>query len=216
MIIYINITDKCFAGCPFCCMNSNKDGKDMPLEVFRELMNKVRPEDCIQIEGGEPTIHKQFAKICEIVDNTAIKKKSLLSSLNSENIFRSVVDAAPVFDRLKISWNYFLKNEHYIDRLLELFPEKIHLGVRVRNDSERAEFMEKYGDYSHRIETFQNYGRLYKEGTPSGIPVHTVSGGYMLVGADGAVYESGDVEADLIKRSTAVFFSPHRHIVFLG
>ncbi|MDR3266265.1 MAG: radical SAM protein [Tannerella sp.] len=206
MIRYINITDKCFAGCPFCCMNSSKDGKDMPLEVFREVMNKVNPEDYIQIEGGEPAVHEQFQTICEIVGDTAIKKKSLLSSLNSESIFRSVVAAAYAFDRLKISWNYFLKNEHFIDMLLELFPEKVHLGVRVRNEMERYEFMEKYGSYSHRIESFQNYGRLYKAGTPSGIPVHTTSigVGYMLVGADGTVYESGDVESDLIKRSQAV------------
>jgi organic radical activating enzyme len=204
MIKYINITDKCFAGCPFCCMNSTKDGKDMPLEVFQKIMEETTAEDVIQIEGGEPTIHKKFPEICEIIYETSAKQKSLLSSLNTEDIFQTVLKSAYAFNRLKISWNYHLKNEQFIDRLLDMFPNKVHLGVRIRNDSEKETFMKKYGTFSHRIETFQNYGRLSKEGVSSGIPVHIIAGGYMLIGADGEIYNSGNVEADLLKRSRKV------------
>lgn len=73
-IYYFNITYRCNSNCIFCAANHPvwKDDSEMPLDEFtlRLRENKVGPNDRVIVNGGEPTVHRNFWQILDLINDT--------------------------------------------------------------------------------------------------------------------------------------------------
>ena len=61
----IKITTKCNKDCDFCIFSMKRGGVNMPMEVFDKILQQLSQIDFkeLHINGGEPTIHKDFEAI---------------------------------------------------------------------------------------------------------------------------------------------------------
>jgi cyclic pyranopterin phosphate synthase len=64
----IKITTKCNRSCDFCIFAEGGQGKNMPLETFRSVLDRLAsiPFRQLHINGGEPTVHKDFAALSRL------------------------------------------------------------------------------------------------------------------------------------------------------
>ena len=90
--MYIKITTRCNMTCAHCCYSATKDGEDMPIKVFKKILDKwYREIECgdgyVTLGGGEPTLHPEFWDMVELawkygtpwmVTNGSNKKAALL------------------------------------------------------------------------------------------------------------------------------------------
>ena len=68
---YINITNSCNADCEFCCMwSSSKKSRFMSLEEFKEIINSKNNLFELQLEGGEPLLHKDMYQFMQYATDT--------------------------------------------------------------------------------------------------------------------------------------------------
>lgn len=110
----ILITTRCLEGCSHCLHDARPDGSDMTRETFQNVLiflGKVRPL-CIQISGGEPTLHSHFS---EFVERISSKFKNSFLLLESNGSFYKDPE------KLKT-----------VERLLRL--ENVHLQIRSHED----------------------------------------------------------------------------------
>lgn len=66
----IQITNKCYEGCEHCMQCSNPDGKHMDELTFKNALRFARflKTEAIIISGGEPTLHPDFFRFCQYLD----------------------------------------------------------------------------------------------------------------------------------------------------
>lgn len=73
-VYYFNITYRCNSNCIFCAANHPlwQDESEMSLEEFKSRLNEnhVGENDRVIVNGGEPTIHRDFWKILDLIDET--------------------------------------------------------------------------------------------------------------------------------------------------
>nr|WP_308801534.1 radical SAM protein [Streptomyces polyasparticus] len=64
----IKITTKCNRSCDFCIFAEGGQGVNMPLETFRTVLDKLAqlPFQQLHINGGEPTVHRDFAELSRL------------------------------------------------------------------------------------------------------------------------------------------------------
>ncbi|MEW5945887.1 MAG: radical SAM protein [bacterium] len=56
------VTDRCNLNCPYCFLADRRSAANVPLERFREIIQRHRPL-YLQLTGGEPTVHPQFEEM---------------------------------------------------------------------------------------------------------------------------------------------------------
>lgn len=61
----IKITTKCNRHCDFCIFAEGGQGENMPLETFRQVLDRLGqiPFRQLHINGGEPTVHRDFSEL---------------------------------------------------------------------------------------------------------------------------------------------------------
>lgn len=74
-LVDVKITNYCPFGCPFCYMDSTKDGQHAPLNLIKEFIDKCADASVFEIAfgGGEPTLHPDFADILYYTRNKNIQ-----------------------------------------------------------------------------------------------------------------------------------------------
>lgn len=176
--LYINITNACNTDCPFCCMYSGTNNNGyMSFDTFKSIVDSCQGDFELQLEGGEPLLHKDIFLFIEYAISTNRCRKVIILTNGLElqkfvERFRqiSVWNGTPF--EFKISVNYWLleKNPNHIKDINYLvFATKyipgfdIRLNVRKRKEKDAyiEELIEQYNleDISS-VYYFQSYGKL--------------------------------------------------------
>lgn len=56
--MYVQITERCNFTCRHCSCASTKDGQDMTIALFRQIV--AQEDEALCLGGGEPTLHRRF------------------------------------------------------------------------------------------------------------------------------------------------------------
>lgn len=71
-IFYFNITYRCNSNCIFCAANHPlwQDNSEMTADEFKQILDErhVAAGDRVIVNGGEPTVHKEFWTILDTID----------------------------------------------------------------------------------------------------------------------------------------------------
>ncbi|MBP0966200.1 MAG: radical SAM protein [Oscillospiraceae bacterium] len=180
--LYINITNACNTDCPFCCMYSGTDkSRFMEFDTYRTILDSCGGEFEVQLEGGEPLIHKDFFRFAEYAVNTGRCRKLIIltNGLELDRYMDRLADLSArssIPAELKISVNYWLlqTDENHLRKLRKYIlaaetagSVSIKLNVRKRasGDEDIETALAQYGllKYSS-IYYLQSYGKL--KGSP--------------------------------------------------
>ena len=212
--LYINITNACNTDCPFCCMYSGTDkSRFMEFDTYRKILDSCAGELEVQLEGGEPLIHRDFLRFAEYAVNTGRCRKLIIltNGLELERYWDRLVDLSVrsgIPAELKISVNYWLlqTDENHLRKLQKYIlaaetagSVSIRLNVRKRasGDEDIETALAQYGllQYSS-IYYLQSYGKL--KGSPAyagPVIVQNISN-WELYASDGTCFGQ-----DLVARS---------------
>lgn len=112
--LYINLTNRCNVNCPFCCMYSGTNkSREITFEQFKNIIDTCESDFELQLEGGEPLLHKGLFLFMEYAAYTGRCKKILVLTNGFE--LGSNVDSFVIFNKnhnipveFKVSINYYL------------------------------------------------------------------------------------------------------------
>jgi len=177
---YINITNNCNANCEFCCMFSDSSKKTfMDFETFKKIIDDKKEPFELQLEGGEPLLHKDLFLFMEYAKSTkrCLKIIILTNGFLLDKHLKKLVEfkndyGIPIL--IKISINYWLynldnnclkkaKDFYYATEFIKDFD--IILNVRLRHEDEwlkdliKKENLEKISNIFY----LQSYGKFAKE-----------------------------------------------------
>lgn len=180
--LYLNITNKCTTKCEFCCMYSGPDkNRFLDFDVFKNIIDKTKGNFELQLEGGEPLLHKSIFLFMEYAMSTNRCKKIIILTNgfllnNLKNNFLNFANYHKVELEFKISINYWLINEwkkthsesfiEYLSKLAFCFKYHplIHIifNVRKRKEDEWLDKEIKHYNLDKQSHSFyfQSYGRL--------------------------------------------------------
>lgn len=209
--LYINLTNKCNVACPFCCMYSDplKD-RFMSFNTFKEIIDNEDNFE-LQLEGGEPLLHKDIFLFVEYAISTGKCKKILILTngiLLSDylNRFIDIANWNKILFEFKVSINYYLNkvDKDHIKKLSMLrFATKympyinILFNVRLKDKSENIESELKKYDIldASNIYLLQSYGKLKDSKYDKPVIVQNIND-WKLFASDGTCFGQ-----DLIARS---------------
>lgn len=211
--LYINITNACNTNCPFCCMYSGTSKSTyMSFDIFRNIIDSLEGEFELQLEGGEPLLHKDlFLFLHYAVSTQRVKKIIILTNGIILNRFiKAFVDFSNWYGIefvIKVSINYYLI-ENYIDHIKNIanmafgvkYLDKVNMicNVRIRHDGDDyiKELLGKYdlGKISN-IYFLQSYGKLTNSTYDKPVIVQNIDN-WQIYSCDGACFNQ-----DLIARS---------------
>lgn len=175
--LYINITNKCNVQCDFCCMFSSPDKNTfLSFYKFKEVIDSTIGLFEIQLEGGEPLLHKDLYLFLEYIRFTNRCTKITISTngiLLQKNIQRltDFGSSSNIPITIKRSINYYLYSlDNFIFKkcrdlylATEFIPNfKIEFNVRILKDDSFiiTQLKEhKIFEYSN-VYKLQNYGRF--------------------------------------------------------
>lgn len=184
---YINITNNCNANCEFCCMWSDSSKHTfMDFDTFKGIVDSKNLPFELQLEGGEPLLHKDMYLFMEYARSTGRCTKIIILTngiLLGEHLKR-IVEFHKCYDIpivIKVSFNYWL---YKIDKesLNKIKDEvlaiefidgvDILLNVRLRHEDEHIKEMiyEMGLENISNIFYLQSYGK-YEEETEYDKPV---------------------------------------------
>lgn len=184
---YINITNNCNANCEFCCMWSDSSKHTfMDFDTFKSIVDSKDLPFELQLEGGEPLLHKDMYLFMEYARSTGRCTKIIILTngiLLGEHLKR-IVEFHKCYDIpivIKVSFNYWL---YKIDKesLNKIKDEvlaiefidgvDILLNVRLRHEDENIKEMiyEMGLENISNIFYLQSYGK-YEEETEYDKPV---------------------------------------------
>lgn len=177
---YINITNSCNADCEFCCMwSSSEKSRFMNFEEFKRIIDAKDNLFELQIEGGEPLLHKDMYHFMQYATNTGrcLKIIILTNGFLLEEHFKHLIEFGErnnISIVIKVSVNYWLydmdnnivqKCRKFYDLSKENPNFSIILNVRLRHGDdwivkliEEAELKE-----ISNIFYLQSYGRYENE-----------------------------------------------------
>lgn len=152
--LYINITNNCNANCEFCCMwSSSSKHRFMTFDEFKKIIDNKLEDFELQLEGGEPLLHKDIYLFMEYAISTERCKKIIIltNGLLLHDHLKRFVDfhkynKIPML--IKISVNYWLYkiDENLIDKVMDYYLAtefiedfEIKLNVRLRHGDEWLE-----------------------------------------------------------------------------
>lgn len=176
--LYINLTNACNTNCPFCCMFSGSNKKTyLSFDKFKEIIDSCKDNFELQLEGGEPLLHKNIYLFIEYAISTGRCAKVLILTnglILDKHLYR-LVEIRNYYNipfEIKISINYWLikENKNHLKNLnkilfaVEFIPNfKITFNVRKRKIvDEWIEYeLKKYELYDHsNIFYLQSYGKM--------------------------------------------------------
>ena len=176
--LYINITNRCNTDCPFCCMYSGTENTiNMSFDTFKQIIDDCKTDFELQLEGGEPLLHKDLYLFIEYAIATKKCKKILMltNGIILEQHLKRLVELSNFYEipfEVKISINYWLITVHpgHIDNIKnQLFATEylpyfsITCNVRLRHEDElikkRIEKDPLLKEHSN-IYYLQSYGKL--------------------------------------------------------
>lgn len=179
--MYINITNHCNANCPFCCMYSGTNKNTfMSFEAFKQIIDSCKGEFELQLEGGEPLLHRDLFLFIEYAISTRrCMKVIILTNGVVKTAYQRLIDISNwngIDFELKVSVNRYLyetaeNKDTYFDDLNRLIFSTAHLeffkvkfNVRISDpvaDAEMVDTMNVYGLLDHSsVYKLQSYGRL--------------------------------------------------------
>lgn len=177
---YINITNSCNADCEFCCMwSSSEKSKFMSLEEFKRIINSKDNLFELQIEGGEPLLHKGMYQFLQYATNTGrcLKIIILTNGFLLDEHFNHLIEFGesnniPII--IKVSVNYWLyainnkivqKCREFYDLVKENPNFNIILNVRLRYGDEWIVKLIEEAELKDISNIFylQSYGRYENE-----------------------------------------------------
>lgn len=216
--LYINLTNKCNTNCPFCCMYSGTDkNRFITFDKFKEIIDNTEDEFELQLEGGEPLLHKQIFLFMEYAVSTSrcLKVIILTNGMELEGELKGFIEFAQrhnILVEFKISINYWLiqewektHTEKFIAHLSKIafsveYMENINIIFNVRKRIEDEWLDEEIAKYdltkqSH-IFYFQSYGKLKGAKQYDGPVIVQNIDNWVLYASDGTCFQN-----DLIARS---------------
>ena len=176
--LYVNITNKCNVECPFCCMYSNaSNNRFMSFDTFKRIVDETEGSFELQLEGGEPLLHKNLFLFLEyaVSTNRCTKIILLTNGILLEEHINRLIDFSSwnqILLEIKVSINYFLieKNENHIKKMADLafatkYIPSIDMVFNVRKRNEKDEDIETelkhYGILEQsNVFYLQSYGKL--------------------------------------------------------
>lgn len=210
---YINITNNCNANCEFCCMWSDSSKQTfMSFDTFKKIIDETDKNFELQLEGGEPLLHRDMYLFMEYARSTGRCLKIIILTngiLLGEHLER-IVDFHKTYNipiTIKMSVNYWLlkMDKKALDKARDyhLATEfidgvDIKLNVRLRHEDEKIrELIKKYDlEKISNIFYLQSYGK-YEEKTEYEKPVIVQNiDDWFIYACDGTCFFK-----DLIKRS---------------
>lgn len=212
--LYINITNKCNVECPFCCMYSNpSNDRFMSFDTFKHIIDETEESFELQLEGGEPLLHKNLFLFLEYAVSTNRCKKIILltNGILLEEFMNRLIDFSSwnrVMLEIKVSINYFLmtKNEEHIKKMADLafaikYIPSIDMIFNVRKRKDKDDNIEEELNHYGILEQsnvfyLQSYGKL-KDSTEYDKPIIVQNiENWSLYASDGKCFGQ-----DLIARS---------------
>lgn len=173
---YINVTNNCNANCEFCCMWSDSFKKTfMSFDTYKNIIDSKEEDFELQLEGGEPLLHKDLYLFMEYARSTGRLKKIIILTngfLLGEHLERLVnfhkYYKIPIL--IKMSINYWLCNidKELLDKASDYYLSTefidgfdIKLNVRLRHGDEWLKDLitEKNLDKIANIFYLQSYGK---------------------------------------------------------
>lgn len=214
--LYINLTNKCNTNCPFCCMYSGTDkNRFISFEQFQNIIDNCEDNFELQLEGGEPLLHKDIFLFIEyaIHTNRCTKIIVLTNGYLLEQYMKRFVDIANWYEILiefKVSINYWLLQETKNDNINHLqklnhlvfateFIPNINILFNVRKrigDDWIEEELKKYQLFEKsNIFYLQSYGKLTNSKYDKPIIVQNIDN-WLIYASDGSCFGQ-----DLVARS---------------
>lgn len=179
---YINITNSCNADCEFCCMwSSSEKSRFMSYEEFKKIIDSKENLFELQLEGGEPLLHKSMYQFLQYATQTGrcskiiILTNGFLLDKHLKHLLK-LGKGSNIPIVVKISVNYWLydmdndivqKCRNFYDLTKENPNFNIILNVRLRYEDnwivkliEEAElkdisnifYLQSYGRYENKTE----------------------------------------------------------------
>ena len=174
--LYVNITNKCNVECPFCCMYSSpRNNRFMSFDTFKHIVDETDGSFELQLEGGEPLLHKNLFLEYAVSTNRCTKIILLTNGILLEEHINRLIDFSSwnqILLEIKVSINYFLieKNENHIKKMADLafatkYIPSIDMVFNVRKRNEKDEDIETelkhYGILEQsNVFYLQSYGKL--------------------------------------------------------
>ena len=87
-LVDMKITDACEHGCPFCYMNSTKNGKHATIEDIRKIVRGFSKKTEFAIGGGNVLLHPQFPQIVEFIKTCGGKNHIANITIRYDDIHR--------------------------------------------------------------------------------------------------------------------------------
>ena len=212
--LYINITNSCNVDCPFCCMYSGTDkNNNMSFDIFKQIIDNTDGIFELQLEGGEPLLHKNIFLFIEyaISTNKCEKVIILTNGVLLDKYVERFVEIAQwnkIPFEVKVSVNYYLinKNEKHLKYLSDLnFATKylkpyFNLKLNIRKRKNVDEWIDKeikclgLEDIANSY-YLQSYGKLSNSDYNKPVIVQNIKN-WFIYASDGKCFEQ-----DLIARS---------------
>lgn len=212
--LYINITNSCNLDCPFCCMYSGTNKHHfMSFNIFKNIIDSTEGKFELQLEGGEPLLHKELYLFIEYAistnrcDKIIILTNSLLLDKHIDRILQIGKWYQNIDFEIKASVNYYtLKNINDQIEMLERiqfaiqYIPFIHFKLNIRKRKGVDEDIDKLISDHHLSEIsnsyyLQSYGKLLGSNYEKPIIVQNIEN-WKLYASDGTCYDQ-----DLILRS---------------
>ncbi|MDT3395789.1 radical SAM protein [Streptomyces sp. B1866] len=102
----IKITTKCNRSCGFCIFADGARGANMPLETFSAILDRLEtvPFQLLHINGGEPTVHRDFPALSRIArarlpDRTTVLGTNAITLARNKRLLDVTLD---YYDRVLI------------------------------------------------------------------------------------------------------------------
>lgn len=215
--LYINLTNKCNTDCPFCCMYSGSDKKNfITFSQYKNIIDNCNTMFELQLEGGEPLLHKDIFLFIEyaIYTNRCNKIIILTNGILLEKYLTRFIGIANWYNipiEIKVSVNYWLiekaneNNKNLFEQMnywvfsTEFIPN-INILFNVRKRKHKDEWIEeelKKYDLFNKSNIFflQSYGKLKNSNYDKPIIVQNIKN-WRIYASDGTCFEQ-----DLIARS---------------
>jgi cyclic pyranopterin phosphate synthase len=86
----IKITTKCNRSCDFCIFADGAQGENMPLPTFATVLDRLEtiPFQQLHINGGEPTVHRDFPALSRLA-RTRLPDKVMVLGTNALSLARN-------------------------------------------------------------------------------------------------------------------------------
>lgn len=203
--MYYQITNRCNLECEHCGFACTSKGKDMPLEMFKEVISKEHPEFMV-LGGGEPTMHPQF---WDILLTTMRYSDNIFMATNGVNVDMTL-ECIDVFDKLR---NASLRVSHDAyhpdvdDRIIEKIKRLGNENICIQNYSVSYQISRAGRAYTNNIYTrelcfcpefiLQPNGKVKFCACPESPIIGTykdVIDGKLSLGTNGCIQEKEDIK----------------------